>query len=97
MPKSVGDTWLELAKGSEDDWITWRKGLLCVGLSVATAFFVTDETFYLILLAPAALLLAFILVEAWQREPRHGKFGRVGRLSRDELVKAQSKLRSRKT
>lgn len=97
MPKTVGQIWGEVTSSPDGEWITWGRAFFCSSLGLPIAFFATDDTLYLVLLGPMAMMLAFILVEAWQRQPRHGKFGRVGRLSASELAKAQSKLRPRKS
>jgi hypothetical protein len=95
MSKHFANTLNGMVKGADEELLTWPQGLVSMLSVVGVAFFVTDETLYLVLLVPCAIMLGFVLREGWRREPRHGKFGRVGPLSRSELTKAQAKLRKR--
>jgi len=92
MPKSLAETVSDVLKGADDQLVTWPKVFLAVLIGVGFAFVANEKTFCLVFIVPSLLLLAFALHEAWRRQPRHGKFGRVGPLSRSELMKAQARL-----
>lgn len=92
MPKHLAETVSDVMKGADDQLVTWPKAFVAVLVGVAIAFFANEKTFCLVFIVPSLLLLAFALHESCQRQPRHGKFGRIGTLSRSELTKAQAKL-----
>jgi hypothetical protein len=81
-----------MVKGADDPLVSWPQGVFALLAPIGVAFFAHDYALYVVVFGPFSLLLGFVLREAWLRQPRHGKFGRVGRLSRDELAKARARL-----
>lgn len=93
MWRDCAETLQRQMRGEEnDDLALLGWGLGWFGLSLLVAVLGGDDALYVMVLGPATGYLLWIIREARKQQPPRGRYGRVGRLSDDELRQAQNKL-----
>jgi membrane protein implicated in regulation of membrane protease activity len=93
MWRDFAETLARQIRGEENDdlaFLWWALGSM--GLSLLVVVLGGDYALHIIVFGPATGFLLWIVREVRRQQPPRGRYGRVGRLSDDELRQAQNKL-----